>query len=256
MATNADLIAKNIHALKASSAIRNQLKEFVTAIMDLYTDGLVSIMAFGSVVTGDYDEAESDVNLLVVYNDLNIVDLARAADLSRRWLRKQRFAPRFLSRRNLEESARYFQVDFIEMRDAHVVLWGEDVLAGMELRPAELRWQIAYEVKAMRMRLKQQFWRTANDPPRMRAVLVQRFGSLIHLMRALLRLYNQPVPLTRRETLDVAIVRFGIDRAFADRMMALRQSRSTPSSATLTTLFTGLMDMIRTVDSRVEEVKL
>ena len=169
MTTPSDLITESIRSLKVSPAVQRGLGEFVAQVMDLYARDLISITAFGSAVTGDYDDRESDVNLLIVYSDLNIVDLERVSDLSRRWLRKYRFAPRFLSQRNLEQSARYFQVDFLLMRDAHAVLWGADVLAGMGMRPAELRWQIAYEIKAMRMRVKQQFWRVSDDPPRMRA---------------------------------------------------------------------------------------
>ena len=99
------------------------------------------------------------------------MDLARVAKLSRHWLRKHKFAPRFLSKRNVEDSAAVFQIDFLSMRDAHLIICGEDVLAAIQVHPEHLQWQIAYEVKAMRMRLKQQYWRTVDDPQRMRAVL-------------------------------------------------------------------------------------
>jgi len=195
---------------------------------------------------------ESDINLLIVYSDLEIMDLARVADLSRHWLRKYKFAPRFLSKRNVDDSAAYFQVDFLSMRDSHVVICGEDVLAGIQMRPEQLRWQIAYEVKAMRMRLKQQYWRTVDDPQRMRVVLTDRFTSLIHLMRALLLLRGLPAPVVRRETLDAAAERFGIDRECAARLLDLRQGK-TPGREALDRLFAGLMEMIRIIDSLVEE---
>jgi predicted nucleotidyltransferase len=255
MEARADLITEGLGRLKVSPAIREGLKDFVSHVVDLYKGALVSVTAFGSAVTGDYDEELSDVNLLVVYSDLEIDDLQRVAELSRHWLRAQKFAPRFISRRNLDESAPYYQVDFLTMRDAHSVLWGEDVLARIEMRKPELRWQIAYQVKGMRMRLKQQFWRTAGDPRRMGAVLVERFTSLTHLMRALLLLSDLPAPLTRRETVEAAAEHFGLDRAFAEKMLSLRRSQSPPPQEALIEMFKGLMEMIRTLDARVEEVQ-
>ena len=124
MEAKSDIIAHNIAALTVSPANQQGLQEFVSQICELYGEDLISVTAFGSAVTGDYDAAESDINLLVVYSDLDIVELARVADLSRRWLRKHKFAPRFLSKRNIEESADYFQIDFLSMRDAHVVICG------------------------------------------------------------------------------------------------------------------------------------
>ena len=252
MQAKADPIAQNIGALRVSPAIQEGLREFVSQIVDLYGADLVSVSAFGSAVTGDYDSEESDINLLIVYSDLEIVELARVADLSRHWLRKHKFAPRFLSKRNVDDSAAYFQVDFLSMRNSHVVICGEDVLSGIEMRPEQLRWQIAYEVKAMRMRLKQQYWRTVDDPQRMRAVLTDRFTSLVHLMRALLLLRGLPAPVLRRETLDAASEHFGIDRECAARLLDLRRGK-TPDRETLGGLFAGMMEMIRIVDSSVEE---
>jgi len=128
MQAKADPIAQNIGALRVSPAIQEGLREFVSQVVDLYGADLVSVSAFGSAVTGDYDSEESDINLLIVYSDLEIVELARVADLSRHWLRKHKFAPRFLSKRNVDDSAAYFQVDFLSMRNSHVVICGEDVL--------------------------------------------------------------------------------------------------------------------------------
>ena len=252
MQAKADPIAENIGALKVSPAIQEGLREFVSQVVDLYGQDLVSVSAFGSAVTGDYDSEESDINLLIVYSDLEIVELARVADLSRHWLRKHKFAPRFLSKRNVDDSAAYFQVDFLSMRNSHVVICGEDVLSGIEMRPEQLRWQIAYEVKAMRMRLKQQYWRTVDDPQRMRAVLTDRFTSLVHLMRALLLLRGLPAPVPRRETLDAAAEHFGIDRECAARLLELRRGK-TPDRETLGGLFAGMMEMIRIIDSSIEE---
>lgn len=238
--------------LTVSDRVRKDLEEFVSGLTDLYGDQLVSITVFGSAVSGDYVESASDLNLLVIYSDLNIVDLAMVSKLARRWFKKRRFAPRFLSVRNLVASARYFQIDLLEMRDAHVVLYGEDVLNGLEVSPADMRWQLSHEVKRMRMRVKQQFWRAAGDPKLMRLILVQRFTSLIHLIRALLFLENKPTSARKREVVETAVRELGIDGDFAHRMFALRAGEIKLRDGELAHAFDGLMEMIRIIDARAD----
>jgi predicted nucleotidyltransferase len=241
-----------LERLKISTEVRRDLGEFISRLMGLYKEDLVSITAFGSAVSGDYMERASDVNLLVVYSDLNIANLTAVARLSRLWLKKRRFAPRFLSVRNLTQSARFFQIDLLEMRQAYEVLYGKDVLAGLEVLPAGMLWQLSHEIKRMRMRIKQQFWRAAGDPRLMRTVLTGRFSSLLHLMRALLFLQKRAVPVSLRETAEVAARELKIDAEFARQMLALKAGELRLNSDALIAAFPRLMEMIRVVDGQVD----
>jgi hypothetical protein len=213
-------------------------------------------MAFGSCVTGDFAEKTSDINLMIVYSDLNLVSLNDVAAIAKRWLEKRNFAPRFLSRRNLLSSARYFQIDLLEMKDAHVVLHGEDLLAGLPTWPADLHWQLAHEIKAMRMRIKQQFWRTSGDERRIRFVLLERFSSLVHLIRALLFLLKKPTPVEHARIMELACAELGVDARFVARMFQFKAGQIQLNREEMVQTFADLMEVIRLVDGKVDEVKL
>jgi hypothetical protein len=105
----------------------------------------------------------------------------------------------------------------------------------------------------MRLRIKQQYWRVADDAEAMRRVLVQRFTSLTHLMRAALVLRGQPAPSRRVDVIDAAVTHLGISRSFVDRVMALRHDDTRPDRATLVALFSDLLDAIRAVDAAIDE---
>ncbi len=242
----------NLERLRIGRAVRADLHQFLGQVIDFYGRDLISIAAVGSCVTGDYVEASSDINLLVVYSEINIADLRSVADLSRRWLSRRMFSPRFLSRRNLFSSLRYFQVDMLAMKDAHVLLWGQDLLSGIPLDPGEMRWQLAHEIKRMRMRIKQQFWRTCDRPIDMKRVLLQRFNSLALLIRALLWIRKVPVAMERTAIMAAAVREFGISSAFVDAMFELKASRRKATAAELIALFTELMNAIRIVDELTE----
>jgi predicted nucleotidyltransferase len=242
-----------LHLLQVPSSIQEAVGSFVEEVLRLYGSDLTSILAFGSAVTGDYDPGESDVNLLVVHGTLDIDDLERVASLSRRWLRRRLLAPRFLSKRNVDDYVRHFPVDVLAMRGATAVLLGEDLLAGAALDPHALRWQSTYEIKAMRLRIKQQFWRVEGDARALRAVLVQRFTSLTHLMRAALALRGLPAPPRRGDVIHAAVTHLGLDPKLPAAVAELRRNRGTPARAALVTLFGDLMDAIRAVDAAISE---
>ncbi|MGC9971503.1 MAG: hypothetical protein ABSE56_13040 [Bryobacteraceae bacterium] len=245
------MVVQGLDQLKVPIAVRKDLEDFVSQLLDFYKGDLVSVTVFGSAVSGDYAEATSDLNLLVIYSDLNIADLGAVAKLAQRWLRKRKFMPRFLSLRNLTASSRFFQIDLLEMRDAHVVLYGEDVLAGIPIRPADMYWQLAHEIKRMRMRIKQQFWRAAGDPKLMRLILLQRFSSLVHLLRVLLFLRNKPTPLPPHEVVEAAVRELNVDPEFAREMFAWKAGKAKPDPVGA---FSKLMEMIRLIDAEVDRL--
>ncbi|MGA2613029.1 MAG: nucleotidyltransferase domain-containing protein [Spirochaetia bacterium] len=245
----------NLEQLRIGTAVHEDLRRFLEQVVDFYGKDLISIIAFGSCVTGDYVEASSDINLLVVYSELNIADLRRVADLSRRWLSRRQFAPRFLSRRNLQSSYRYFPIDMLSMKEAHVVLWGEDLLSQIVLEPREMHWQLAHEIKRMRMRIKQQFWRTCDRPVEMKRVLLERFTSIAYLARALLWLRHVNVSPARGAIMDAAVRELGISAQFVNAVLELKSGRRKASGDELIELFTRTMDAIRVVDEQTEAAK-
>jgi predicted nucleotidyltransferase len=246
---------KNFDQLKVPDTVKKELNEFLSQIIKLYADDLVSIMAFGSSATGDYVESTSDINLMIVYSDLNITDLNSVAQLARTWLKKRAFSPRFISMNNLSNSSRFFQIDMLEMKDMHVTLFGKDLLSDIPVVREGLHWQLSYEIKAMRMRIKQQFWRSCGDDRLMYRILLERFTSIIHLSRVLLYLMNRPVSSSFDEILSVAVNEIGIPLVFVEKMNALKTNKSKLNSKELIQLFTELMDVIRIIDTKTDLVK-
>jgi predicted nucleotidyltransferase len=245
---------KNIELLKVPDGVKKDLREFLEQVIKFYSDDLISIMAFGSSTTGDYAEASSDVNLMVVYSDLNIADLDSVAKLSRSWLKKRSFSPRFISLNNLKNSAKFFQIDMLEMKDMHITLYGEDLLNSMQINKSNLHWQLSYEIKAMRMRIKQQFWRSCGDDRLMTRILLERFTSIIHLSKVLLYLMDKPVAPSFDGILSTSAEVLGIPSSYIEKMKALKQGKSKIDSHGLTQLFTELMEVIRIIDNKSDQI--
>ena len=156
--------------LNISSSVREDLEKFISEVIEFYKQDLLSISVFGSSVSGDYVEDQSDLNLLIIYSELDIDDLQKVSDLAQKWFKKRKFTPRFLSKRNLFDSSKYFQIDWMEIRDSSVLIYGENVLGQLPVLLPDMKWQLSHEIKRMRMRIKQQFWRASDDEKTMNKI--------------------------------------------------------------------------------------
>jgi predicted nucleotidyltransferase len=249
-------VIKNIELLKVPASIQKDLNDFINQLIQLYSNDLVSIIAFGSCVTGNYIEKKSDINLMIVYSDLNIIDLNKVANLSKTWLKKKAFSPRFISLNNLNNSSKFFQIDVLEIKDMHITLFGKDLYNELTVGKKGVHCQLSYEIKAMRMRIKQQFWRSCGDEQLMLRILLERYTSIIHLSRALLFVYDKPIPKNYNDILDKTKEEFGIPSGFISKMQIIKENSLKPDNDELVQLFTLLMDVIKIIDNKTDEAIL
>jgi len=251
-----EISTEGISSLHLQGRIKRDLNDFLNEIYGLYKDDLVSIIAFGSCVSTDFNPDSSDINLLVIYSDLNIVDLNHVARIAQYWAKKRNFAPRFLSRRNLLDSAKYFQIDMLEMKDSHIMLFGEDILLQISVDANNMLWQLSHDLKSIRMRIKQQYWRASGNPEIMKNILIKRFTSLAHLARVILFLLEKNPPISLKEVMDAACNEFGLSREFIGLMFNIKSGKHKPGKKELALYFQQMMDLIRLLDKAADGIRL
>lgn len=245
-----------LQRLNISNSVKNDLEKFVSAIIDSYGHNLIGIWLFGSSVSGDYIESQSDMNLLIVYSELDIDDLEKISGLAQKWFKKRRFAPRFLSKRNLLESAKFFQIDWMEIRDASMLLYGQNILDELPVSFIDMKWQLSHEIKRMRMRIKQQFWKSIHDTKLMNSVLIQRITSIVHLMRVYLFLKTKVTPPTsNREIIDMCSKHIHIEKQFIETILAAKNSGKLIDKESMPDYFTRLLNHIRLIDQATDNLK-
>lgn len=250
-------VAAKVQTLHLPPPIQKDLTAFCHQLFDLYGDDLVSLTVIGSAAGPTYHEKTSDLNLLVVYSDLNLADLTAVAGLARKWLRKRRFAPRFLSRRNLLSSAAVFPLDTLDMQERHVVLFGEELLPQCVIDRRALAWQVSSELKAMRLRVKQQYWRSAGAPATMAVLIGQRFASLLLLARGVLILDAPGIdPGADPHQIQEALVqRCGLRAQVLEGLAAIQNRTARLTREKGLAAFTDLMEVIRVLDDKAEGLR-
>lgn len=156
---------------------------------------LRSVVLYGSVARGEYIPRVSDVNVLILLEDIEPAVLRRAAEPVHRWTREG-VSPMLLESREWERASDVFAIELLDMQDAYVVLEGEDPVAGVEVPPDALRIQAEREVRTRLARLHTGVLHAADRPLELGALLMTALPSFVTFLRAALRLGGRPVPTT------------------------------------------------------------
>lgn len=180
---------------------RGPVQKYAGRLADRLGDDLRSLALFGSATGPEYVPGRSDVNLLVGVRALG-VDALRAAHPPGIMRRGRRFiAPLVLTREYILSSLDTFPIEFIEMRERHVLLHGEDMLADLVIAPADIRRQCERELKTHLIRLRQAYLDTGRSKRELRVLLSVALTSLIPVFRSMLRLREPDAPRDRASVL-------------------------------------------------------
>jgi hypothetical protein len=166
----------------------DRARDFARDLTTTYGDELVSVVLYGSAARGEYREGVSDLNLLVLLRDTAAATLRRGSALARAWGAAKNPPPLVMSEREFRGSADVFPMELADIRDAHVVLYGADPFAGVEIRPADLRLQLERELKGAYIRLRTRYMTDAGDTARFEPLLLKSLSTFLVMFRTVLRL--------------------------------------------------------------------
>ncbi len=222
------------------------LGEFTRQVRELYGEDLLAVVLYGSAAGVDYIPEVSDLNLLVVLKEVNPAQLEKAHKLVGRW-RKAKLSPLFLDPHYIQRSLDVFPIEFLEMKEQHRLLWGEeDPLEGLEIPQENLRWQCEQELKGKWLKLRQAYLQTAGNPKGLQGLLVGSLRSFGVVMSALLRLKGlTPPPREFLEIVTQVEEAFGLELPAFREVYQLKWGFISPDKAALRELFARYLVEVR-----------
>jgi predicted nucleotidyltransferase len=177
-------------------------EQFTEKLKILCGDNLKSVILYGSAAAGDYAAKGSDYNLLIVMNDLHPSILRQLAKPVGAWERAGNPPPLLFTRKRLAEAADVFPIELLDMRDARKVLFGDDVIQGLEISIANLRLQVERELRSALIQLRRNYLSASASPRRLAALLTGSLSGVLVVFRAALRLYETQVPSEKFQALE------------------------------------------------------
>ena len=162
------------------------LTEFVEKMRAAAGNNLSSIILYGSAADGEFHPEYSDLNLLCIVSDTSFASLAKIAPVAEWWRGKKHHPPLVITSQDLKTSADVFSIEFLDMKQRYRVLFGEDVLRGLDVPMQLHRRQIEYELREKLFLLRQHVLLAGTDEKRLWEVMLRSLSSFTTLFRHVL----------------------------------------------------------------------
>ena len=186
---------------KLNSHVRKVLVPFSQAMIALHGDNLKSISLYGSAVGEDFIPKKSNINLLLVMKEIDPPDLKMSLKLINQG-RKKGIVPLLLTVEHMKSSTDTFPVEFLEMKDNYVLIYGKDILGELGVNSRNVRLQCEQQLKGGLIRLYQVYLEVGMKKKRIRSLLINSLTSLIPIFRSLLRLKGKALPVKKRDIIS------------------------------------------------------
>src|ERR1035437_2730682 len=131
--------------------------------LKVFGSELVSLIVYGSAAAGSYVKGKSDINLLVVLSPAGIKKLDAAFDTVKCWKKRKVAVPLVMTKAFIESSLDCYPIEFLNMKNNHILIHGENVLEKLNFKPEDLRLQIEKELKGKLILLRQGYLETEGN---------------------------------------------------------------------------------------------
>ena len=228
------------------------LTDLVTRLKDAAGSNLLSAILYGSAATGEFHPGHSDLNVLCIMQSLGRDDLSKLHAASAWWAKKGHPAPLFFTLHELHHSADVFAIELLDMKAAHRVLHGEDVIASLDV-PMDLhRLQVERELRNNTLRLRQHYVRHPADSRKTLELMTSSISTFATLFRHALMALGEDPPPTKRSTMDRIGSVLGFDPIPFHTIFEIREGRKREREVDVQALFDAYLDRVVKVTEEID----
>ncbi len=238
-------------------AIQDAITPWVAVVREAAGDACGTIYVHGSALGPRFDRTKSDINLLIVMNDLSHARLeALAVALAAQARRdKQRVTPLVMTADQLRDSTDVFPVEFLDLLTRRGLVYGTDLVAELELEGRNLRHQCEWELRSKLVGLRQGFLRAGGRPGVAHELMARAAGGIAATARGLLALHDvTQAPEDPDELLGAVAESFGVDAAGLTVPVTARRAAKPPSDAVARERFAAHVAALESLIGKVDEI--
>ncbi len=205
-----------------SESLDAVLKVVATSLSEALGENLYSCCLYGSAVRGNFDDAASDINLLILLNQSDVHAHILLADVLGK---HKRIDPFILAKRGFERSFRMFGPKFASIQRHYRVLWGADPIGSLHVKPEEEKFLTEQAFRNLRLRLVYAFVTRHHHPNAYERFIVRNITPLFVQLSDILRLDGVVIPREFRSRLPLFEDRFKIDGSVLYDLLELKANR-------------------------------
>ena len=200
-----------INGEKLHIEVQKKFIPYLMTMSGIHGDNLISVFVYGSAAGENYIPKISDINSVFVFKDLKFSIFKSSLKMVSSGIFKKIAAPLFLTKDYINSSLDVFPIEFLDMKENHILLYGEDVLSGLEIKGEHIRLFCEQQIKGKLIRIRQAYLEIGQKRKGMETLLKESLGSLIPIFRNLIRLKGKQPPINKIETIRQFCQMFGLE---------------------------------------------
>src|SRR5438876_4724826 len=238
------------------TVIHDALNGFLEDLRATHGDNLASVVLYGSAAAGDHIELRSDYNLLITLKRITPEDLRLAQAPMREWRRLGHPLPVYFTTEELADAADVFPIEFHQMAQARVVLYGQDPFEFINLSDANLRHQTEYELRSKLIQLRRLYIPASVSIEKLCDLMSDSLASFAALFRAVLILHGEQAPVAKPDCVRATVQLLKLDGIPFERIFEFRSRGTQPATdKEANDLFAAYMVQIERVIEAVDELE-
>ncbi len=237
--------------------MKQQFDAFIDDLKATHGKNLASVILYGSAAAGDFVPRQSDYNLLIALHRITPKDLRNAQACLREWSKFGNSTPVYFTVSELQNAADVFPIEFHNMERARKVLYGDDVLANLNISDKYLRHQTEYELRSKLMKLRRSYISASTSVGSLTNLMAESLSSFTALFRAVLLIHGLEPPVTKHEIVALTAENLKIDgRPFVE-IFNIRENNfaKTLDEISANQLFADYLEQIENVIEAVDKLE-
>jgi predicted nucleotidyltransferase len=236
--------------------VQEALTGLISDLRATHGDNLASVVLYGSAAAGDQVELQSDYNLLIALHRISPEDLRQAQAPMREWQRLGHPLPVYFTVEELSDAADVFPIEFHQMANARIVLFGKDPFEFVKLSDLNLRHQTEYELRSKLIQLRRLYIPASNSIEKLCDLMSESLVSFAALFRAVLLLHGQDAPVAKPDCVRATVRLLGLAPDPFERIFAIRASGTLPlTDKDANDLFAAYLHQLEHVVETVDEMQ-
>lgn len=228
------------------------LQELVDRLRLAAPDNIEAVVLYGSAARAEFSKDFSDLNVLCIVSSLDPESMRAVAPVVRWWSHdNHQRPPLFWTVEELRQSADVFPIEMLDIQDAHRTLFGNDVLASIEVPTNLHRVEVERELRVALLKLRQHYIVAERDKKELAAVLAKSASAIKTLLRHALIACGEAAPQNREQLLT------RVEQVFSVSAVGLRKAHQfreqPPNDSELENAYAAYLQALSTIVQQIDQ---
>jgi hypothetical protein len=231
-----------------------QINEFISRLRAASGENLQSVILYGSAADGEFHPEFSNVNLLCILRESSFATLTAIAPAVEWWTRQKQHAPMVLTREELERSTDVFSIELLDMQQRHRVLFGNDVLSGLDIPMHLHRAQLEYELREKLILLRGRLLAAADNKKLLWELMLGSLSTFTTLFRHGLIALGETPPKAKREAVQALAARVVFNPSAFLQLLDIRERKADTKQFDVADVFARYLAAVQQVTAAVDKM--